>query len=145
MTLEEAILKDTRITNVICRITRTNMQELTHRHENGKLSRNRNVAEVRQVIYFFYREFFPQVALKQIPVKTLGIKQDHSTVINAITKVKDRVDSEKPFRVLIARLRVLIEKHLKELKANEITPHMVMLANQFENVSNFRTNQRQIS
>lgn len=142
MTLEEAILKDSRITNLICRLTRTSVADLTEKQPNGKLNRSQDLADVRHVIYYFYREFFPKTPLIHIPYKTLGIKQDHSTVINAITKVNNRVESERPFRILIARLRVLITKHLAELKANEITPHMVMLANQYEHISNFRTNQK---
>lgn len=113
------------ITEVICFEFQVTSEDLKEIRENGKIVRSNQNAAIRRLIYYFYRETFPLVPLSEIPKKTLGIKQDHSTVIHAIRTVNNQLDYDKSYVKIVDRLRILVLSAMSEVRGRETLLNMI--------------------
>jgi chromosomal replication initiation ATPase DnaA len=125
--------KDAVIANVLCQLTKLRPEELTAVGQNGKITRKREIVEVRHLTYYFYKEFFPLASLEKISHRALGLDQGHSTVIHAITCVENRLSWDYRFADVVQKLRVLVRAELSNYHDIEITEDMVRAVNMFNN------------
>jgi len=141
MTLEEAILKA--------------LSEEMKMPIDVICSRRRYVAVAlaRQLGYYLYRVVYnTPTPLSKCGETLFKLKQDHSTVLHAIEEAESHMQVERPVRLLAALLKekidsLLLQHARQELKLPlvefvSISANMLISLQQFENVSNFRTNQR---